>query len=229
MVHFVGITGERHEASIGFAISLLRLQMEFTKLQHHQLYVTFAADINQAVNGYVETKATGPMVCVDTRCGFSTDFVTAALDPDTPDFVVGVYPLPMIDWERVQTRLDSTESTEPVEFSGNVYNVDLDPSKGFHKKRYMRAKIKPVNGTLGVFRLTAKKVQDIIAKAEKSNKKAYVVFREGLDDQFKEWLTKENFFVKLADNEVYADLESNINNTGVCEFAGCVGQRTQLR
>lgn len=121
---------ERGESSLGFAASMLRMQIA---LVHAGLPVSVevvffdsvpAATARAAADGY------DALVLLDAFTGFQADFVVGALRAPHA-CVCGVYPLPRgIDWERVE-RVARTGGKESLASAGLRYNiVPTDPRGG---------------------------------------------------------------------------------------------------
>lgn len=212
----VGITGDRLEVSTHFAMSLLKLQVEAAP-RGIACTVTFAKDLNQALSLAAEAENDfDSLVAVDSRVSFPAQF---AIAEGSPDFVVGVHPLPGMDWEAVQRAVDKP-GAEPLHTAGLRYNVE--PAEGEAAGNYVRV----LQASLGAVKLSRQAVLKLALKAETSGN-SKIFWREGIVDGV--YLDKDAWLLKLWNEPVYADLANPCAYTGVAEFAGCVGQRQTLR
>ena len=117
----------RNESSLGFVASMLRLQIELLKVATPiQVEVVFFGSADAAL-----TAAKGyDVVCVlDTFVGFPPTLITRAL-ASGHDIVVGVVPLPGLDWERVAKIARAGDDAEPLSTAGVRYNVTPTASLG---------------------------------------------------------------------------------------------------
>lgn len=211
-----GITGDRLDVSTQFAMSLLRLQMDVAPRQDLQLTVTFLNSLNDALNTALDSEA-DVLVAADARVSFPGSFVLGA--EDAPDVVVGVHPLPAVDWDRVKKAAEGGQ--EPLESSGFAYNVV--PHENSPCKRYMRIG----DGTTRVLRIKKKAILELALLAETPTTGSKIFVRDGvIDGQF---VPRDRWLLKTYKKAVFADVESPCGYAGVAEFAGCVGQRQQLR
>lgn len=225
------LLGDRTEASIGTAVSLLRLQNELAKqnVADVALRIAFSTDVNEALNAVA---LDAYVVCVDGRVAFEPDFVLGLLDPACPPVVLGVHPLPRVDWKRVDARLKTATVTakEPLEHAGNVYSVTprLVPNTAAEVRWVPVDSLGVTTYCVGI---TPAALQKMYTAAEVGTDGArqYRIFaRDGVVDGV--FLSKHAWLLHLVDpDDVHADVQYPCSFTGVAEFAGCVGQRKSLR
>lgn len=219
-VLFVGLTNDRLEVSTHFAMSLLRLQMEAAGMENFEMAVTFLNTLNDALNVAAKDESVDTLVAVDTRVSFPPGFV---LQDQKKDFVVGAYPLPVTDWDRL-SRACKTTSKEPLERAGNVYNVvPKAETIDFGTATVAIASVK----SLGAVKLTKKALLGLALAAPTADSGEKLFHVEAIDGGA--YLSKNEFLMKLHNRDVFADLEHPCSFTGAAEFAGCVGQRETLR
>lgn len=218
------VTGTRAEVSLMAAISMLRLQIRLMASQTPiRADMHFVPDINAALHTVYATEdadeQAGALV-VDGSMGFDTDFVLRALDaPDVP-LLLGVYPLPTIDWDRVRT----CPAGEDPQNWGNVYNVQ--PLSAPDARGYV---VVDRTSHLGMLWLRAGVLRDIAARHPE------VVGGEG-DCAFAcagkyDGLTvsAHRRFLDLYGGRILADPRAGASSSGATEFGGCVGARNVLR
>jgi hypothetical protein len=110
----------RNESSLGFVASMLRLQIELLKVATPiQVEVVFFGSFDAALTAAKQYD----VACVlDTFVGFPPELITRAL-ASGHDVVVGVVPLPGMDWERVAKIARAGDDAEPLSTAGVRYNV----------------------------------------------------------------------------------------------------------
>ena len=205
LLAIVNTPGSGATSSLGFAVSMLRLQ---TVMQGSptplQAVLEVVPSLRAAVDLVAGDASFQTLVAISSHLAFSSTFVLRALASGKP-FVAGVYPLPVLDWDRVKSK---SESSERPEFRGNVYNVDA-------------ANAKSVGG--GYMEVPAAGVEP----------GAVVLAREAVDAVAAK--VKAGECVADADvpvawgGPVFVDVDQQCANFGPVEFFGCVGARTVLR
>ena len=185
----------RDQCSLGFAISMLRLQSALRGAPGIHATVELVSSVSDAVQLAADIKDIDAVVAVESQLSFPAGFVLNALVAPSP-FVVGVYPLPRLDWERVAAK--ARAPGEDMRYKGNVYNID--PATAKHQsQRYLGVS----TAALGAVVLKAEALC-ALAKAE-------VTTDEGL--------------CAAWGKTILADLENQCSNSGPMEFTGCVGLR----
>lgn len=195
----LAVVGDLGTCSLGFAVSMLRLQ---SALQNSPVAIQAMMEIVPSLRAALalaqkdaEIKA---VVAIRSTLTFPVGFVLRALSSGKP-FTAGIYPLPKIDWERVKAKVGSGESPE---FRGNVYNVDASKASSVVKGIMEVTDIEP-----GAVILTREAIDAVHAKAPKTD-----------EDVPSAW-----------GRTIYADVEQQCANFGPAEFFGCVGLRSVLR
>lgn len=111
--------------TIGFCASLLKVQTQLTRRPDVQASIRFFPTQKDAFD--VPATEYDTIVCVDAEKAVPPEFMLDPL-PEDVSCLMSPYPLPIIDWDRVQRKLGCPyPSTEPPENVGNVYN--FDPSR----------------------------------------------------------------------------------------------------
>jgi len=195
----LAVVGDLGTCSLGFAVSMLRLQ---ATLQNSPVAIHAMMETVPSVRAAIDVAHKDPeikaLVAIRSTLSFPVGFVLNALSSGKP-FTAGVYPLPKIDWERVKAKVGSNESPA---FRGNVYNVDPSKAKSVSKGVMEVTDIEP-----GAVVLTREALDVVHAKAPKTD-----------EDVPSAW-----------GRVIHADLDQQCANFGPAEFFGCVGMRTVLR
>ena len=206
-VLLAAVTRGRTECSIQFVTGVLRLQRDAAMLGA-AVEVNFQPSVAAAVRAFRDGRDFDVAVVIDTWIGFPQDFVTRAvreLAAGGKDLIVGVYPMPHIDWDRVRAAGEAAGGTrEPPEHWGNRYNVDVDGAR-VCRNDYLRL---------------AAPVTD--AKIFAMSRRVLEAAGDDDDDVVRAWHDG-------GGRDVYADLQAPCSNFGACEFAGCVGRRGVLQ
>ena len=195
-----------HVCSLGFAVSMLRLQTAlFGAPTPIQAVLEIVPSLRDAVDLAAKDETINALVAVSSNISFPAAFVLRALVSRHP-FVAGIYPLPLIDWGRVKSKSqgDDVASTEKMAFRGNVYNLDA-------------SKAKFVGG--GYLELAPKDVEP----------GAVVLSREAAEAIAKRAPSTDAEVPAAWGRPVHADVEHQCANFGSVEFMGCVGTRAVLR
>lgn len=191
------------QCSLGNAASHMQLHSALCDAPDVHVTIHVAASMREAVEAALKGSEAGEafdaLVAVKGHIAFPVSFVLRGLVAPFP-FVVGVHPLPRLNWERIAAKATDPTRAEELRFAGNTYNVD--PA---------RAKVLP-NGYMEVGA-----VEEIGAA---------VLKREAL---LAVAASSEHDLCKAWGKEVHADMESPCASTGALEFVGCVGARAVLR
>lgn len=218
------VTGARSDVTLMTAISMLRLQSRIIAEQGIKAEMHFMATLNDAlemVHSTAEGDA-GALVVSGTH-GFDAQFVIRAMRTDVP-LLLGVHPLPTIDWERVKTQ----PAGEEPHCWGNVYNVKPARGGAVDEHGYMEAE---AVSALDVMWLRARVLRDIVARhpeVRAGGAAGGCAFAcEGVYDNARA-LAHERF-LKLYGGKILADPEACATSSGPTEFGGRVGARSVLR
>lgn len=187
-----GVTGS---CSLGFAVSMLRLQAALLADARSGVQAVL-----QVLPGLKDAAAAAKdfdaLVAVSPLVAFPVALVTRALTTRAP-FVTGVYPLPRLDWDRVKARADDTR--EAMRFKGNTYNIEAADAVPTEHAGYMAVK----TASLGAVVLSKEAIEALAACTGSSDQ-----------DLCKAW-----------GKDILADLDQPCATIGPIEFTGCVGLR----
>jgi hypothetical protein len=175
--------------------------------------------INDALDSLHRDKRFEAAVIVRANAGFAPTFVTRAFDSGK-DLVLGPAPLPVVDWDRVKREI-SAGTTEPPEFTGNVYNLQIDPPGD---DEY--ARVKAVADVSVMF--ARRTVVDDIAKKFPlivADKSAFAL--DGVSNGM--FVPGIQNFVHMHSKDVWADVASPVVVAAPLQFTGSVGGRARLR
>lgn len=181
--------------SIMHAVSLMNLQTAVRGAGGGvQLTIALATDVRHAAE-LGEQAECDAVVAVRSTLAFSPGLVLRALVSPHP-FVAGIYPLPRIDWQRVQAK--AADTAEATRFKGNVYNLDA--------RRARHA----ANGYLAV---------------ESMQLGAVVLKKEAMRAVAACGAARDEDVCAAWGADIHADLDNQCTLLGPAEFAGCVGLR----
>ena len=213
------VTDSKRDVSLMCSMSLLRLQTELVRLPRRvTIKVHFVTSLDEALNALRGDQQASGAIVVQGTIGFETEFALRAIASGLP-VVVGTYPLPRVDWDRVKTR----PANEPPQHWGNVYNAK--PTGTMRPGGYVLA----ADAELGVAWVARSVLTDIVARHPE------VVSAEGraafaTPGVFGgRYLTDHQRFLQLHGGDVWADTQHPACNSGPTEFVGCVGARAVLR
>jgi hypothetical protein len=135
--------------------------------------------------------------------------------------VTGVYPLPTIDWDRVQ----SQPAGEDTHSWGVQYNVEPAAAG----PGYVKAK-SPESAKLGLAWIRKSAVEAVVRDhpdiATADGQYASLAVPGIVDGQR---LSGSERFLRMYGKEVWVDVEHPASSSGPMEFGGCVGARHVLR
>ena len=214
----LAIITHNEEISLVCTTSLLRLQQLAARRDDILLDVHLVPTFLDALNTYDK----GDFVFVlDGNIGMSPDFLFQAIASEH-QVVAGVYPLPHVDWERVERVLRDDSSTEPLNHAGNVYNLTPSPGRGLTAY----AKVKDVK-ELKVLCVKSSVLENL-AGPETSYDKGHLfthdsVFFDKLQNEY------QTLARKIGLENIMADLERPCTCAGPAQFTGCVGMRGSVR
>lgn len=202
------------DVSIALTVSMLNMQTELSQ-GNATPAIRFFRDVNAAIDFFHATKEFGRLVVVDGQTAAPPAFM---LDTSTAaDFVVGVYPLEGIDWDRVEKNMAHT--TEDPRNVGHVYNVTPGAHVGGGGKFVEVHGVKDMR----VFRITRRVVDAIMEK----HGDQVVFFAPGTVDGVR--MGPAQRLCALWGERTVADIHNMCKNTVRTEYAGCVGVRAVLR
>lgn len=216
------VTGDRGDATLQCAMSLLRFQT--TLATHHEpLHVDmhFVRTLDDALNALWAAKDAEGCAVVRSSIGFDAQFVLRSLNSGR-DVVAGVYPLAVVDWDRVA----SQPPAEPPSHWGNKYNVT--PVSGETEDGYVTADA--TDAELGLVWVRRAVLESIVARHPG------VLTADGDAGAFAapgvyggRRVGEHARFLELYAGPLAADVRCQAVNTGPTEFGGAVGARKVLR
>lgn len=126
-VRIVALMDERKDACLTFATALLRLQMSLLRIDV-QAVIEFSADERAVLENFAARSDDDQLIVLDTMIGFSPEMVIRMIEnDDRAAVVVGVYPLPQIDWDAVHEKLQQSSEVDEIALQnmGLTFNVGL--------------------------------------------------------------------------------------------------------
>ena len=217
------ITEGRGDMALQACVSILNLQMTLmTSPNGFQADLRFYNSNNEALSALYAGKDFKAVYIINFSTGVPGDFALKAFNSDK-DIVVGINPLPTIDWERVKENIANT--AESLQNTGAVYNLSLGgvPDENGY------AKIKSIKTADVMF--VKREALDAIVKAHPTvvtkDEKHSSLFLDGVYDGV--YLTGVERFIKLYGKTMFGDTKRTVNKIGPCEYIGIVGNRAQVR
>lgn len=226
-VHLIVVAGQRREASLACASSLLRLQTSLMAAPERiRADLHFVQTIDDALNTLHRADAgvDGALV-VGANIGFEPEFALRCLRARR-ELVIASYPVPSVDWARVEACGKDPATTEPPDMWGNTYNVDVEgaaDAQGFSRVGAVRE--------LGLFWIAAGVLRRVVERhpeiVSAQGRAAFCV--PGVFDG--QYLSAEARFASLVADHAAAVtvLSLPAASCGPAEFGGCVGARAVLR
>jgi len=217
------ITEGRGDMALQACVSILNLQMSLmTSPNGFQADLRFYKSNNEALSALYAEKGFKAVYIINFSTGVPGDFALKAFNSDK-DVVVGIHPMPTIDWDRVKENIANT--AESLQNTGAVYNLSLGgiPDENGY------AKIKSIKAADVMF--VKREALDAIVKANPTvvtkDEKHSSLFLDGVYDGV--YLTGVERFVKLYGKTMFGDTKRTVNKCGPQEYIGIVGNRSQVR
>jgi hypothetical protein len=217
------ITEGRGDMALQACVSILNLQMGLmTSPNGFQADLRFYKSNNEALSALYQEKDFKAVYIINFSTGVPGDFALKAWNSDK-DVVIGIHPLPTIDWDRVKENIANT--AESLQNTGAVYNLSLGgiPDENGY------AKIKSIKAADVM--LVKREALDAIVKANPAvvtkDGKHTSLFLDGVYDGV--YLTGVERFVKLYGKTMFGDTARAVNKCGPQEYIGIVGNRSQIR
>lgn len=205
------------DCTLNFASSLLDFLNTIDNV--NKVTVNFLNDVNKALDMFARGKEFDRLILCNTRMTASREFLKAALASDYP-FISGVYPLTTMDWGTAEKGNDK----EDVAYRGLTYNVDPQ-SASKRDGDYILLE----ETTMAAVVLTRQVVESIMARcADDVCGEPEHMFYTSRIKQGKT-VSKDANFCQMWGGTVAADIEHPLSLSGPMAFAGCIGQRNQLR
>lgn len=222
-----GLTRGRTQASLSFAVSMLRLQIKLVTLENApnlKCDIVFFKDMNAALNALWANKDYDVLVTLDTDAGVPDTFLTRAMTAEQHDAILGISPVPGgLDWDRIAS---APVPTEPLAQAGLRYNISPVANQG--NNYYTCTRQKDAGHTALWMRRT---VLETIVAASAPPKLAdgtFLFCRQTIDPAGA-LVHPDQAFLDLWTGTPVVDLDSPCSVVGPMSFAGCVGQRTVVR
>lgn len=217
------ITEGRGDMTLQTCVSILNLQMALmTSPNGFQADMRFYKTNNEALTALYNEKDFKAVYVINFSTSVPGDFSLKALNSDK-DIVIGIHPMPTIDWDRVKENIANT--TESLENTGVVYNLSLAgiPDENGY------ARIKNVKCADVMF--VKREALDAIIKENptvvSTDGKHTSLFLDGVYDGV--YLSGIERFSKLYGKIMYGDTKRTVNKLGPQDYVGIVGNRTQIR
>lgn len=217
------ITEGRSDMALQACVSILNLQMKLmTSTDGFSADLRLYKTANEALMAtYIDKDVAGVYV-INFSSGVPGDFATTAWNSDK-DVVVGINPLPEIDWVRVKENI--TNTSESLQNTGMVYNLSLGglpESNGYAKvKTIKEADVMFVKR--GVLDYIVGKHPSVVSKDGK-----YASFcMEGVYDGV--YMHGIERFTSLYGKILYGDTVRTVNKLAPAEYIGIIGNRAQVR
>jgi len=223
------VTDGRTEMTVQCCVSILNLQTELMKTSMTPGGPPFQADLrffktnNEAVEDLYKDKEFSALFLINFSMGVNGRFAIKAFESPN-DVVIGVHPMPTIDWDRVREKITST--TESVQHAGIVYNVSLNGSPDSDGFVTIGKDVQKID----VMFLRRTVIDDIVANHPSivSNDGGRLsLLLDGLYDGT--FMTGEQRFVSLYDKPMYTDTAFQCNKAAPADYVGIVGNRARLR
>jgi hypothetical protein len=193
------------------------LQQQAARRNDVSLDVHLVSTFLDALNAYDKGDY---LFVLDGTIGVSPDFLFRAIASEHP-VVAGVYPLPRVDWDRVERILRDDTATEPLNYAGNVYNLTPAP-----RGMAAYAHVKDVK-ELKVMCLKSS-VLEKLAGPETSYDTGHLFTYDSVSfDKLNN--AYQTLARKIGLENIVADLERPCTCAGPAQFAGCVGMRGSVR
>lgn len=217
------ITEGRRDMALQACVSILNLQMNLmTHPNGFQADLRFYKTNNEALTALYAEKEFVAVYIVNFYAGVPGDFAPKAWKSDK-DVVVGIHPMPAIDWDRVKENIANT--SESLQNTGVVYNLSLagiPDETGY-------AKVKSIQDASVMF--VKREALDTIVKENPEvvtkDGKHTSLYLEGIYDGV--YLSGIERFSKLYGKPMYGDTACAVNKCGSCEYIGIVGNRSHIR
>ena len=217
------ITEGRGDMALQACVSILNLQMcLMTSSNGFQADLRFYNTNNEALTALYIEKDFKALYIVNFSTGVPGDFALKALNSDK-DVVVGIHPMPTIDWDRVKENIANT--AESLQNTGVVYNLSLGGVPD--ENGYARIKNIKEAGVMFVKREALDTIVKNNPTVVTKDGKHTSLFLDGVYDGV--YLTGVERFGKLYNKTMFGDTARSVNKCGPCEYIGIVGNRTQVR
>ena len=215
----LAVVTQTEDVSLQCTTSLLRLQQAAARRPDVHLDIHIVSTLLEALN--INPSDNQWLVIVDGTCGVPDAFVFQAIAADK-DMVLGIYPLPRVDWDRISAYL-SAKSNEPVEHTGNVYNIK---PRNVLYSRYVA--VDTVNDAK-IMCISLAALKSLSGPHTAGNNMHLYTHDAIFGGRF--YTPYQTLVKKFQDTNlsVVADVENQCTISGNAQFAGCVGARGFVR
>jgi hypothetical protein len=185
--------------------------------------IVFCDTLNDALNVGINKHDTfDQIICVETMLSFKPDFVLDYVE-DKP-FIMGTYPIPVLDWSLVQQKIAKGKTNEPIEQTGLQYNIDpkdIVESITSNNKRWLKV----TNGRVGLLKIHTSALKEMAEKARVGTTDKYLFLREWCNDT--DIIGKEEYLLRhVWGKDIHVDCElGTADSQGSFPYYGCVGDR----
>ena len=216
------------EACLTYTVGLLNAQSKLLRLEDVQTEVSFFDSVHDALVKFGDDTGFDVLIVTDTMLGLNADFITETLKSiEKLHFVVGVAPLPGVDWGMVAKKLQSG-SQEDVRYQGLTYNVEFSrPITGDDSGDRLGV-AHAVLKTFVIDRAVYDRVAPLSAKyTDDKGVSRHLLWTKGVLDGA--LLDEGSMLMHLWGDTVWADVTNRLTGFGVESFQGAVGFREKIR
>lgn len=213
------ITDNKSEGSLGFTVSLLRFQVAIAT-KDVKVDVHYFPTHDQALNAFADLSEYDTGFFVSTSITFDSGFLFDAIESQHP-FVVGIYPLPGIQWDKVK----ESGGVNPKK-AGTKFNVTLPSSAASSSLPHQYVPI--TSAHLSAFVIRRVVVDSIKMNHPDIAHASGILFHAaGVHDG--KYEDADTRFLRLWSGDVRADTKIPCGNFGSVDFIGCIGARPVIR
>lgn len=195
----MALMDERKDACLTFTTALLRLQMSLLRIDV-QAVIEFSADERAVLENFAARSDDDQLIVLDTMIGFSPEMVIRMIEnDDRATVVVGVYPLPQIDWDAIHEKIQKCSEVDEAALQnmGLTFNVRLAAGSQAADDGY--AEVAEVRVPPRVYRISRRELAGRTA-----------------------WSWNDP-------SRIVADVKHQCSSFGPLDYVGCVGLRSVIR
>ena len=214
------ITSGSSMGSLGFTVSLLKFQIAIVSLDI-QVDVNFFDSVDRAMNVFA-TSGHDYACFVSSALAFEPSFILDAISSRDQNLVLGVYPLPGIEWEKVKasgglnpklagTRFNMARTSECVVGGGYSRDGNIADLVSMHAFVCSRRVVDTV----------------MVQHPDIAHADGYLFFADAVYNGVHE--SPEHRFLRLWGGPAVADMKNVCGNFGSMDFIGSISKRTFIR